>query len=106
MRRLKSFSLPDFKEALPVGQDNQITLLHVLPTMTFQDVSLDIYSIYSDNLPDIYSDILSDICSGIVCGSLSDIYSDILSGMLSDIYFDMVSDIYSDILSGIQFNSI
>ena len=63
----------------------KITLLRVIPTMTFQDVYLYIYSIYSDNSSDIYSDILS--------GILSNIYSDILSGILSD----NLSDIYSDI---------
>ena len=63
---------------------NKITLLRVIPTMTFQDLYLDICSIYSANLSDIFSDILSgkysgilfDRCSGIRSGSLSDIYSD------------------------------
>ena len=32
-----------------------ITLLRVIPAMTFQDVYLDLYSIYSDNLSDVYS---------------------------------------------------
>ena len=85
------------------------TLLRVIPTMTFQDVYLDIYGIYSNNLSDIYSDILSGIYSGILSdkwsgilsGILPGIYSDILSDILSDIYNAMVSGILSDILFGI-----
>ena len=55
-----------------MDDESQITLLGVIATMTFQDVNLDICSLYSDNLSDIYSEILS--------GSLSGILSDICSG--------------------------
>ena len=85
------------KNGLPPEKQN--TRLCVIPTITWQDVSLDIYCISSDNLfdslSDIYSGNLSDILSDIYSGNLSDIYS----GILSDIYSDSVSDIYSDILS-------
>ena len=82
-----------------INIQKQITLLRVIPTMTCQDVYLNIYFIYAHILSDIYSNILS--------GILSDIYSDIppgiLSGTLSDIYSGILSDIHSGILSGILF---
>ena len=84
------------------------TLLRVIPTMTFQDAYLEIYSKFSDNLPHIYSGILSGIYSGIlsdICsGNLSGNLSDMLSGLLSEIFSDMVLGICFNILSGILFN--
>ena len=100
-----------------------ITLLRVIPTMTFihfltgkssgilSDISSGILSgishgilsgissgISSDILSDISSDILSGISSDILSGISSDILSDILSGILSGISSDILSDIFSDIL--------
>ena len=38
----------------PNNSKKYCIVLGVIPTMTFQDVYLDIYSLHSDNLPDIY----------------------------------------------------
>ena len=79
-----------------------ITLLPVIPTVTCQDIHVDIASdilpsiILSGILSDIYSGNLFPICSGILVDNLTD--SDIiLSGILSDIYFDILSGILPDI---------
>ena len=108
---------------------SQITLLRVIPTMTFQNSHVRFYVSLigsgegrhtthllkcvlllstsqtdwkqsSDILSDISADILSDISSDI----LSDISFDISSDILSDISFDILSDISSDILSDISFD--
>ena len=105
---------------------NQITLLRVIPTMTFQNnhvrfyVSLIVsgegkhttHLLKCLRLPstsqtawrqsfDILSDISSDILSGILSDILSGILSDISSDILSDISCDTLSDISSNILSDI-----
>ena len=54
-----------------------VKLFRAIPTMTRQDVYLNIYSMYSDNL--------SGICSDIVSGIYSDILSNKYSGILSNI---------------------
>ena len=85
----------------------KITLLRVIPTMTFIHF---LTGKSSGILSDIPSGILSGICSGISSGISSDILSgissdilsgissDILSGILSGISSDILSDIFSDIL--------
>ena len=94
------------------GVPTLVTFLHadffvvrVIPTITFQNIYLYIYSGYSVNLYDIYFDILFGICSGIysdiLSGILSGIQSDILFGIYSDMACGILSDIYSDILSEI-----
>ena len=92
----------------------KITLLRVIPTMTFihfltgktsgilSDISSDIlFGILSGISSGICSGISSDILSGISSDILSDISSDILAGISSDIQSGISSDILSDILSGI-----
>ena len=46
------------KKCLKASTSEKLTLLRLIPTMTFQDVHLDVYSIYADNKSDIYSQIL------------------------------------------------
>ena len=74
---------PPFETLVP-----RITLLRVIPTMTFNSSHLTIYLAY-----------LSGIPSGMSSDILSVISSDILSGISSEI----LSGISSDILSGIAF---
>ena len=77
---------------VPIGLvliKDKITLLRLIPTMTCQDIYLDIYLAYSDILSEIYS----GKCSGIlIC-----IYLDIPPGILSDILSGIISEIVSDI---------
>ena len=109
----------------------KITLLRVIPTMTFQNSHVRFYVSLigsgegrhtthllkcvlllstsqtdwkqsSDILSNISFDILSDISSDILSDISSDILSDISSAILSDISFDILSDISSDILSDIS----
>ena len=76
----------------------KITLLRVIPTMTFIHF---LTGKSSGILSDIPSGILSGILSGICSGISSGISSDTLSGISSDILSGISSDILSDILSGI-----
>ena len=99
----------------------EITLLRVIPTMTFPNSHVRFYVslirsgegrhtthlqkcvlLLSTSQTDWKqsSDILSDISFDI----LSDISSDILSGISFDILFDISSDMSSDILSDISFD--
>ena len=109
----------------------KITLLRVIPTMTFQNSQVRFYVSLirsgegrhtthllkcvlllstsqtdwkqsSDVLSDISCDILSVISSGILSDISFDILFDISSAILSDICFDILSDISSDILSDIS----
>ena len=76
----------------------QITLLRVIPTMTF----IGFVTGKSSDIPSgISSGILSDISSGIRSGILFGILSGISSGILSDISSGIRSDILSGISSGI-----
>ena len=84
-----------------------ITLLRVIPTMTFihflTGKSSGILSdISSDILFGLLSGISSGICSGISSGILSGKSSGILSGISSGILSDISSGILSGILSGIS----
>ena len=74
-------------------QNHQITLLRVIPTLTYY------FCILSSSLSGICSDILSGILSVIYSGILSGICSDILSGILSDI-LRCLSDILFGTCSG------
>ena len=53
----------------PLGE--LITLLRVIPTMTFQDIYVDMYSVI---LPTIVSNIYSDIYSDIISDTLKSIW--------------------------------
>ena len=90
---------------------HEITLLRVIPTMTFihfltgksSGILSDISSgILSGILSDIPSGILSGISSGICSGISSGISSGILSGISSGLCSGISSGILSDILSGIS----
>ena len=103
---------------------NTITLLRVIPTMTFQNSHVRFYVSLivpgegrnathllkcvrllstsqtdwrqsSDILSDKSFDILSGILSDISCHTLSDVSSNILSDIFSDILFDILSDCHS-----------
>ena len=89
----------------------KITLLRVIPTMTFihfltgksSGILSDISSgILSGILSGISSGVSSGISSGILSGKSSDILSGISSGILSDILSGISSDMFSGILSGIS----
>ena len=80
----------------------QITLLRVIPTMTFiHFVTGKSSGILSGILSGISSSILPGICSGISSGILSGILSGISSGILSGISHGILSGILSGISSGI-----
>ena len=112
-----------------------ITLLRVIPTMTFQNSHVRFYVSLigsgegkhtthllkcvlllstsqtdwkqsSDILSDISFDILSDISSDILSDISFDTLSDISSDIVSDISFDILSDISFDILSDISSDSL
>ena len=98
-------SIPDVSH-----QENTITLLRVIPTMTFlrfvTGKSSDILSGISSGIPSdissgVRSGILSGISSGILFGILSGKSSGILSGISSGILSDMLSGVLSGISSGI-----
>ena len=81
----------------------QITLLRVIPTMTFiQFLTGKSSGILSDISSGILSGILSGISSGICSGISSGILSGKSSGILSGISSGILSDISSGILSGIS----
>ena len=111
----------------------KITLLRVIPTMTFQNSHIRFYVSLigsgggrhtthllkcvlllstsqtdwkqsSNILSDISFDILSDISFDILSDMSSDILSDISFDILPDISFDIFSDISSDVLSDISFD--
>ena len=97
----------------PSPKIKTVTLLRVIPTMTFirfvigkssgilSDISSRIrFGISSGILPDIPSGISSGILSGIFSGILSGIFSGILSGISSGILSGVLSGISSGILSG------
>ena len=76
-----------------------ITLLRVIPTMTFIHFLTGKSSgILSDISSDILFGILSGISSGILSGISHGILSGISSGILSGMSSDILSDIFSDIL--------
>ena len=80
-----------------------ITLLRVIPTMTFIHFLTGKSSgILSDISSGILSGISSGICSGISSGILSGKSSGILSGISSGILSDISSGVLSDIPSGIS----
>ena len=80
-----------------------ITLLRVIPTMTFIHFLTGKSSgILSDISSGILSGISSGICSGISSGIFSGILSGKSSGILSGISSGILSDISSGILSGIS----
>ena len=108
-----------------VGIGEQITLLRVIPTMTFQNSHVRFYVslivsgegrhtthllkcvwLLSTSQTDWKqsSDILSDISFDILSDISSDILSDISFDILSDISSDISSDMSSDILSDISFD--
>ena len=105
----------DFERVETKKNPNKITLLRVIPTITFihfvtgkssgilSDIPPGILSgISSGILPGISSGILSGISSGILSGKSSGILSGKHSGTLSGISSGILSGISSDILSGIS----
>ena len=99
--------------------DLEITLLQVIPTMTFQNSQVRFYVsliasgegrhtthllkcvlLLSTSQTDwkLSSDVLSDISFDILSNISFDILSDLSSDILSDISLDILSDISSDIL--------
>ena len=79
------------------GEKSYITLLRVIPTMTFiRFVTGKISCILSDISPGI----LSGISSGILCGISSGILPGISSGICSGLCSGISSGISSDILCG------
>ena len=82
-----------FSLRFPIQSSDEITLLRVIPTMTF-------IHFVTGKPSGILSDIPSGILSGISSAILSDISSDILSRILSGILSGTSSDILSDIFSG------
>ena len=99
--RLKTSQYPigiDYVLQILALQKHKITLLRVIPTMTFIHF---LTGKSSGILSDISSGILSGISSGICSGISSGLSSGILSGKSSGILSGISSGIYSDISSGI-----
>ena len=90
-----------FKHHEFVGDSEKITLLRVIPTMTFTHfVTRKSSGILSDISSGILFGISSGICSGISSGILSGKFSGILSGISSGILSGKSSGILSGILCG------